>query len=161
MERFPPDWNEFIGLLNVNRVRFLIVGAHALAANGRPRATADLDVFVDRSAPNVARLAKALKDFGFVDLAQEAQRFLEPRRMAALGTPPLRIDIMNHIDGVSFARAWRGRIKAALGDHRAGFLGVSELRANKKAAGRPKDLADVALLDEMRPRRRTAVRKKR
>ena len=158
MESFPPDWNEFIGLLNSHRVRFLIVGAHALAANGRPRATADLDIFVDRAPRNIAHLADALLDFGFDDLAREADRFLEPQRMATLGTPPLRIDIMNHIDGVSFARAWSGRLRATLGDHRAGFLGVAELRANKKASGRPKDLADVALLDEMAASARRARR---
>jgi hypothetical protein len=149
MESLPPDWSEFIGLLKKHRVRFLIVGAHALAANGRPRATADLDVFVERSRANVMRVAKALADFGFGDLAREAGRFCEPKRMAALGSPPLRIDLMNHIDGVSFATAWAGRLRATMGEHKANFLGLRELRANKRAAGRPKDLADVALIDEM------------
>jgi hypothetical protein len=149
MDTLPPDWNEFIGLLKKHRVRYLVVGAHALAANGRPRATADLDIFVDRSRANVERLAKALSAFGFLELAREAKRFCQPHRMATLGSPPLRIDIMNHIDGVSFERAWAGRLKAAMGKHETSFLGARELRANKLAAGRPKDLADVALLDEM------------
>ena len=130
-------------------MRYLVVGAHALAANGRPRATADLALFIDRAAANVARLARALAAFGFPSLAEEADRFTKPRRMASLGSPPLRIDIMNHIDGVSFARAWAGRLRATMGDHPVSFLGLRELRANKRAAGRPKDLADVALLDEM------------
>jgi len=69
--------------------------------------------------------------------------------MATLGKPPLRIDIMNHIDGVTFREAWRGRLVAQFGDHQVGFLGLEELRANKLAAGRAKDLADVALMAEM------------
>lgn len=148
--KLPPDWNEFIGLLNGHRVRYVIVGAHALAANGRPRATQDVDVFIDRSKVNVARLKKALTDFGFEDLASEADRFCQPAKMATLGAPPLRIDIMNHIDGVSFKTAWAGRVRAAFGDHMAGFLGLTELRKNKLASGRPKDLADLALIEEMK-----------
>lgn len=155
MATLPPDWNEFIGLLNAQRVRYLIVGAHALAANGRPRATQDLDIFIDRTAPNVARLAAALRTFGFGDLADEAHRFEQPERMATLGKPPLRIDIMNHIDGVLFRQAWKGRLTASFGDHRVHFLGLAELRANKLAAGRAKDMADVALIEEMKRSRAT------
>jgi hypothetical protein len=72
-----------------------------------------------------------------------------PIRMATLGKPPLRIDIMNHIDGVSFADAWRGRLISQFGDHQVGFLGLEQLRANKLASGRAKDLADAALMEEM------------
>jgi hypothetical protein len=154
MATLPPDWNEFIGLLNANRVRYLIVGAHALAANGRPRATQDLDIFIERTKANVTRLAAALRTFGFGALADESERFEEPERMATLGKPPLRIDIMNHIDGVAFKDAWKGRLTAEFGDHRVSFLGLAELRANKLAAGRAKDLADVALIEEMLPARR-------
>jgi hypothetical protein len=149
MATLPPDWNEFIGLLRAKKVRFLVVGAHALAANGRPRATQDLDIFVDRTKANIARLAVALRAFGFVELADECSRFEEPERMATLGKPPLRIDIMNHIDGVTFRDAWRGRLVAQFGNHSVGFLGLAELRTNKLAAGRAKDLADVALIAEM------------
>jgi hypothetical protein len=161
MTTFPRDWNEFIGLLNAHRVRFLIVGAHALAANGRPRATQDLDIFIDPAPPNVARLGRALQAFGFIDLALEVGRFCEPERMATLGNPPLRIDIMNHIDGVSFAEAWKTRVRARAGDHNVGFLGLAMLRKNKRAAGRTKDLLDLALIDEMeRATRRAAPGKK-
>jgi hypothetical protein len=149
MATLPPDWNEFIGLLIATKVRYLIVGAHALAANGRPRATQDLDIFVDRTKANITRLASALRAFGFADLADECGRFEEPERMATLGKPPLRIDIMNHIDGVTFRQAWTGRLVAQFGDHQVGFLGLEQLRANKLAAGRAKDMADIALMREM------------
>ncbi len=114
MATLPPDWNEFIGLLIAKKVRYLIVGARALAASGRPRATQDLDIFVDRTNANITRLAAALRAFGFADLADERSRFEQPERMATLGKPPLRIDIMNHIDGVTFRDATRrgGRIVA-------------------------------------------------
>jgi hypothetical protein len=164
MATLPHDWNEFIGLLNAQRVRYLIVGAHALAANGRPRATQDLDIFIDRSVANIARLAAALRAFGFGDLADEARRFEQPEKMVTLGKPPLRIDIMNYIDGVPFKDAWKGRLTADFGDHRVHFLGLVELRANKLAAGRAKDMADVALIEEMRrsspPPKATKARKR-
>lgn len=147
--KLPPDWSEFISLLSSHRVRFLIVGAHALAANGRPRATQDLDILVEPSADNAKRLGNALDAFGFPALAREAHRFAELDRMATLGKPPLRIDIMTSISGVDFAQAWRGRLEVQLDGHEVGFLGRDELIANKRASGRPKDLADIALLEEI------------
>jgi hypothetical protein len=138
-------------LLNSHRVRFLIVGAHALAAAGRPRATQDLDVLVEPSTANAARLGRALRQFGFSALADQAHRFAEPDRMATLGTPPLQIDVMTSISGVSFARAWAGRLSLRAGELVVHFLGKAELVRNKAASGRPKDLADLALLAEVEP----------
>lgn len=146
---FPPDWSEFITLLISHRVAFLVVGAHALAAAGRPRATGDLDVFIARTPENAARLGQALQAFGFTALAAEAARFAEPDRMATLGAPPLRIDVLNSISGVSFEEAWAGRVVARLGDLEVPFLGRAELIKNKRASGRAKDLADLALLAEV------------
>jgi hypothetical protein len=151
---FPPDWREFIGLLNSNRVRFVVVGAHAVAAAGRPRATQDLDILVEPTERNADRLGRALRGFGFPELAAEALRLAEPDRMATLGAPPLRIDIMTSITGVDFSQAWAGRRRSRFGGLVVPFLGPRELMKNKLAAGRPKDLADIALLDEVRPRRR-------
>jgi hypothetical protein len=145
----PPEWNEFFGLLNLHRVIYLIVGAHAIAVAGRPRATQDIDVLVKPSAANARRLAGALGKFGFLALAKESAAFAHTDRMATLGVPPLRIDIMTSISGVSFAQAWSGRVESTFGTHRAAFLGVRELIANKLAAARPKDLLDIELLKEV------------
>jgi hypothetical protein len=93
--KLPPDWSELIGLLCSHRVRFLIVGAHALAACGRPRATQDLDVLVEPTAANARRLCAALADFGFPALARASARFARPDRMATLGTPPLQKDLLD------------------------------------------------------------------
>ena len=69
--------------------------------------------------------------------------------MATLGNPSLQIDIVNHLTGVSFEQAWSGRLAARFGNHEIGFLGRAEFLENKRAAGRPKDLADIALLEEI------------
>ena len=147
--KLPPDWNELIGLLSSHRVGFLIVEAHALAASGRPRATQDLDILVEPTSENAGRLGAALAAFGFPALANEAHRFAEPDRMVTLGRPPLRIDVMTSITGVSIEQAWNGRLQAIVNGHAVGFRGRNELIANKRASGRPKDLADLALLAEL------------
>lgn len=147
--KLPPDWQELIGLLSSNGVRFLVVGAHALAANGRPRATQDIDILVEPTVANARRVGKALAAFGFIRLSADWREFAKPDRMATLGAPPLRIDIMTSITGVSFRDAWKGRLQARVGATELSFLGVAELRRNKLASARPKDLADLALLDEI------------
>jgi hypothetical protein len=145
----PQDWNEFFRLLSLHRVRFLVVGAHALAANGRPRATADLDIFVEPTPANARALVAALTAFGFRAFAAEVEAFSTPDRMATLGHPPLRIDIMTSITGVSFTEAWRTRLKGKMADNHVFFLGRAALIKNKLASGRAKDLADVAILSEL------------
>src|SRR5438552_1784829 len=143
--KLPPEWSELIDSLSSHRVRFLIVGAHALAAHGRPRATQDLDLFVDPTQANAKKLGAALADFGYGELAKEWRKFARRDRMATLGREPLRVDIMTSISGVDFARAWKTRMRAKHGRHVVGFLGRAELIRNKRAAGRAKDLLDIAL----------------
>jgi hypothetical protein len=145
----PPEWSEFLSSLSSHRVRFLIVGAHALAAIGRPRATQDLDVLVEPTLANARRLGRALREFGYPALAEQWPRFAEPDRMARLGVEPLRIDVMTSISGVRFEDAWRGRIRARVAGIPVGFLGRAEFLRNKKASGRAKDLLDIALLKEV------------
>ena len=149
--KLPPEWSELIDLLISHRVRFLIVGAHALAAHGRPRATQDLDLFIDPTRANARRVGAAVADFGYPALAAEWPRFAERDRMATLGREPLRIDIITSISGVGFAQAWRGRMRAKYGKRTVGFLGRKELIRNKRASGRAKDLLDIALLEEADP----------
>ena len=154
--KLPPDWSELIDSLCSHHVRFLIVGAHALAVHGRPRATGDLDVLVEPTRANAERLGRALHAFGFPALAAEASKFAEPDRMATLGREPLRVDLLTSISGVSFAQAWRGRKTVTFGERRVGFLGLREFISNKHAAGRPKDLLDIALLAEGHGRKERA-----
>jgi len=151
--KLPRDWSEFIGLLRVHRVRYLIVGAHALAAHGRPRATQDLDVWIAPSLANAKRVGAALRDFGFPALARAWRRFSVPHCVAVLGHPPLQIDVLTSITGVAFAAAWRGRIEIEVDGAPIHFLGERELRLNKGATGRAKDALDLELLGPSRPRR--------
>jgi hypothetical protein len=106
--KLPPEWREFIGLLSSHRVRFLIVGAHALAAHGRPRATQDLDILVEPTKANARRVRAALSESGFSALSERVEEFARLDRMATLGEPPLRIDVMTSISGVAFARHGAG-----------------------------------------------------
>jgi hypothetical protein len=145
---FPGEWNEFIGLLCSHRVRFLVVGAHALAVWGQPRFTRDLDLWVEPTAANAKRLVKALSAFGYSALAVEEAAFASEDRLATLGVEPLRIDVMTSISGVSFAVAWKGRLTAKLGGVSIPVLGRAEFITNKRASGRPKDLLDLLLLEE-------------
>ena len=127
----------------------MIVGAHALGVIGRIRATKDLDLFVEPTAANARRVCAALADFGFPALAKCSEEFAKPDRMATLGREPLRIDIMTSITGVTFSQAWRGRVKAKLGGYEIGVLGREDFLQNKRATGRPQDIADVAILEEI------------
>ncbi len=144
----PSDWSEFLSLLSRHRVKFLLIGAHALAAHGRVRATLDLDVFIEPSPANTRRLAAALADFGFAGHAARARDLATADRMLRLGNEPFRIDILNKISGVSFARAWKHRVRTNFGGHAIDVLSLADYRANKLASGRPKDLLDLAILDE-------------
>lgn len=159
--KLPRDWSELIESLCSNRVRFLVVGAHALAVHGRPRATGDLDLLVEPTPDNARRLGDALTSFGFPALGADAGAFSRPDRMATLGREPLRIDIMTSISGVSFSEAWRGRIRVRLGNRVVSFLGKREFVKNKTSAGRPKDLLDLALLAGAGPQKRQRKRKSR
>ncbi len=150
--KLPPEWRSFIDLLCTHKVRFVIVGAHALAAHGRPRATQDLDVLVAPTLVNARRVGAALHEFGFKALARAWRRFTGDECFVRLGLPPLQIDIMTHVTGVSFATAWRGRVVLTVDGLEIPFLGEAELRVNKAATGRAKDALDLVLLG--RPRRR-------
>jgi hypothetical protein len=147
MTKLHEDWIAFLRLLNEHRVRYLVVGAHAVAAHGRPRLTADLDIWVEPNLANARRVVAAVAAFGFGNLAPE--RLLLPETLVFLGREPFRIDLMTSIDGVEWGKAWKARKRGTLGTVRVSYLGGPQLVANKTAAGRPKDLLDLALLAEV------------
>ncbi|MEO8549905.1 MAG: hypothetical protein ABI678_08020 [Kofleriaceae bacterium] len=140
------DWTEFLSALISHRVRFVIVGGHAVAGHGEPRLTEDLDVFVERSPANARRIRETLVSFGFGDVAPTLAELARPHKVFMLGRKPWRIDILTSIDGVSFEQAWKTRVKAEFAVAPLYVIGRSMLVKNKRAAGREKDLADVAML---------------
>ena len=144
------DWREFLELLNSRAVDYVIVGAQSLAFHGRPRHTGDLDIFV-RPTPDNARLLLAiLNQFGFEQSGFKETDFLQPGQIIQLGRVPSRIDLLTSISGVSTAEAFAGKISAILDGIPVFILGKDALIRNKRAVGRPQDLADLAELEEDR-----------
>ena len=151
----PADFVDLVECLRAEECEFLIVGAHALAAHGAPRATGDLDVLVRPDDANAARVFRALVRFGAPVAAHgvSAADFVVPGTVYQIGLPPNRIDIITEISGVSFDEAARDTIDGHLGRETVRCIGLDALIRNKQAAARPKDLADVATLEEIRARR--------
>jgi predicted nucleotidyltransferase len=143
---FGRDWSEFLKLLISHRVRFVLVGGHAVAGHGEPRFTEDLDVFVDATIANARRVREALIAFGFSASVPAAAALAAPGKVWMIGRKPWRIDLLTSIDGVVFRDAWKGRISVDFDGQKLPIIGLDELIRNKKAAGRPKDLADVSAL---------------
>jgi hypothetical protein len=139
---------DLVSALNGARARFLVVGAYAMAAHGVPRATGDLDVWVEPTVENAPRVFEALARFGapLRSLGVTLQDFVTPGVVCQIGLPPRRIDITTVIDGVTFDEAWAGRLEGALGSIRLSYLGREALTRNKQAVGRAKDLADLEAL---------------
>lgn len=143
------DFRDMVAALNAVGARFLIVGAHALAAHGVPRVTGDLDLLVDPTPENAARVWKALREFGAPAeaLGLREQDFCTPNVVAQIGLPPGRIDLMTGISGVTFEEAWTGRLRGDFVGVVANFLGREDFVRNKRASGRRKDLDDVEALE--------------
>jgi hypothetical protein len=144
------DWREFLELLNSRAVDYVIVGAQSLAFHGRPRYTGDLDILV-RPTPNNARLLLALlNQFGFEQSGFKETDFLQPEQIIQLGRTPSRIDLFTSISGLSTNEAFSSKISAILDGIPVFILGKDALIRNKRAVGRPQDLADLAALEESR-----------
>ncbi|NLV31931.1 MAG: nucleotidyltransferase family protein [Acidobacteria bacterium] len=138
-----PDFRDLLALFDRNGVECLIVGAYALARHGAPRYTGDLDILVHADTANAARILKSLKEFGFGSLGLKAEDFQQPGQVVQLGFPPVRIDLLTSITGVSWEEALAGSVEDFLGDLPVRYLGIRELIRNKKALARKKDLADL------------------
>lgn len=148
-----PDFRDMLSAFAAEGVEFLVVGAYALAAHGIPRATGDLDFWVRRTADNADRVLLALAKFGAPTEQITREDLLTPELVLQFGIEPNRIDVLTSIDGVEFDEAWPKRIVARLDDVDVPLLGLAELIRNKRAVGRPRDLADVAQLEAEADRR--------
>jgi hypothetical protein len=132
---------------------FLVVGAHAMAVHGVPRATGDLDIWVRPDPENAQKVLRALIEFGapLEMMNLRAEDLTDPETVYQIGLPPRRIDIITDIDGVTFEEAWQSKIISQVAGLAVPFLGWDVLLRNKKASGRPKDLADIKLLERKNP----------
>jgi len=138
------DFQEFVELFVAHDVEFLIVGGYALAVHGYPRYTKDLDVWVWLGPENAQRIINAIEDFGFGNLGLTAADFQEPDVMVQLGHEPQRIDILTYASGLEFPDAYKNRVYITIGNVQVPFISVDDLRTNKLATGRPRDIADAA-----------------
>ena len=139
------DYRDILAALVAEDVRFLVVGAHALAAHGYPRSTVDIDIWIDSEPDNARRVWRALASFGapMADLGIVEEDLLRRDVVAQFGLPPSRIDILTSVSGPTFADAWPRRITATIEGIRVPAIGLEDLIANKIASGRDKDRVDV------------------
>ena len=135
-------------MFNEHEVAYLIVGGYALAFHGAPRFTGDIDVYVRPEPKNARRVIAALSDFGFGSAGISAEDFEKTDRVVQLGVPPVRIDLITSITGVSWDEAEAGKAAGTYGGIPVFYLGRREFAANKRATGRRKDLADLEALGE-------------
>lgn len=140
------DFLDMLSALSEEGAEFLIVGAHALAVHGHPRATGDLDIWINPTSDNAARTLRALQRFGAPLHDLTADDLSRPTVVFQIGLPPSRIDILTGISGVSFPEAWERRVTVTLEGLSIAILGRDDFITNKRAVGRPKDLSDLALL---------------
>ena len=138
-----PDFVDLLREFIAAEVRFLVVGAYALALHGRPRATGDLDIWVDPTPANAPRVMRALGAFGAPLSEISADDFARPGIAYQIGVPPGRIDILTDLTGLTFAQAWVDRLRRPFGDVDVDFIGRASFIRNKRATGRPKDLGDI------------------
>ena len=142
------DFKEFLTLLNVHEVDFMIVGGYAQAFHGAPRYTGDIDVFVKPDHTNAKKMMKVLEAFGFSSLELSTDDFQNEDNVVQLGLPPVRIDILSSISGVSWEQADAAKVPGLYGDVSVNYIGKNQYIANKRAIGRTKDIADIEALGE-------------
>ena len=153
MRPLSSDLREFIHLLNTKSVKYVIVGAWALAFHGRPRYTGDIDIFVARKRDNAERLMEVIEAFGFGESGIKRDDFLQVDHVIQLGREPNRIDILTGISGVTFNEAWESREQGSISDVVVFVISRDLLIKNKRAANRDKDQGDIKLLEKTRPPR--------
>ena len=142
------DFAEMLSALSEAGVEFLIVGAHALAAHGMPRATGDLDIWVNPTTDNAARVLAALKSYGAPLADLTLDDLTKHDTVFQIGVVPCRVDILTGVSGVQFAEAWPRRLMVDIEGVQLAVLGRADFKTNKRASGRPKDLLDLELLGD-------------
>ena len=142
------DSKEFLESLNSRGIDYVIVGAHSLAFHGRPRYTGDLDILVRATSENAAKLVDLLNYFGFADAGFTQSDFTQPEQQIQLGRSPNRIDLLTSITGVTTDEALTSKVPAELDGIPVFILNKEALIRNKRAVGRPQDLADLELLED-------------
>ena len=145
--QLPADFRDFLRLLNDHEVEYLLVGGYAVAYHGYPRTTLDMDVWVSNDAANADRMVRVMKDFGFTgSISPEIFRMTD--RVVRMGVPPMKLEIIMEASGVDFGECFANRVTDTIDDIAVNIISLQDLRRNKKASGRHKDLDDLEHLPE-------------
>jgi predicted nucleotidyltransferase len=143
--RLPNDFRELLQLFNSNHVEYLLIGGYAVNYYGYARSTGDMDIWVRRSPENAVNISRALQAFGFSDAYPEL--FTLPDQLIRIGVPPLRVEILTSISGVQFDECYENRERVEIDGTELPLIQLEDLKRNKRATGRLKDLADLEQLD--------------
>lgn len=144
----PPDFKEFLKLLNSKQVEYLLVGGYAVGYHGYSRATADIDIWIAINSVNAHKVAQAIHEFlGFEVEGATPELFLQENKIARMGVPPFRIEVLTTISGVRFEECYAERVVDTLDDVEVPLISLKHLKVNKQASGRLKDLNDLEHLD--------------
>ena len=146
-----PDYKDILSAFDEEKVEYLLVGAYALAVHGLARATGDIDLWVKRSEENAGKIMRALDAFGAPLSEISKEHFMTPELVFQIGVAPRRIDLLTSLTGVTFEEAWPEREEIELEGIRIPVIGRAHLIQNKRATGRPKDLADADWLESSGP----------
>ena len=144
--RLPPDFKEFLKLLKEHDVRYLLIGGYAVSYHGYIRTTGDMDIWIAIHPDNAQKIVTVLKKFGFDHPDLSAELFLHENKIIRMGVPPVRLEITTSVSGVEFDECYRARIIDELDGVEVNLIDLENLKKNKKASGRAKDIADVEKL---------------
>ena len=147
MIQLPQDFKELLQLLNLKKIKYLVIGGYAVAFHGHPRATGDIDIWIAISKDNAHKTVGVLKEFGFDTPDLKDTLFLEKGQNIRMGNPPLRIEILTSIDGAEFSECYKNKKTVLIGNVEINFISLPDLKKNKKASGRLQDLADIENLE--------------
>jgi predicted nucleotidyltransferase len=140
------DFIDFVSLCNKYAVEYLVIGGYAVSIHGYPRSTKDLDICIKISEENAEKMVRVINDFGFASLKLTKEDFLKKNFITQLGHDPVRIDILNDIDGVPFDEAWLNKKIIQYEGATINFIGYNDLIKVKEKSGRPQDIADISKL---------------
>jgi predicted nucleotidyltransferase len=138
-----PDFRDFLRLLNSHHVEYLVVGGYAVGYHGYPRATGDLDIWIALSEANAEKTARTLYDFGMSQGGVTKALFTEKSKVIRMGVPPVRIEVITTASGIDFEQCYKHREVMDIDGIPVNFISLEDLKANKRACGRHKDLEDL------------------
>ena len=139
----PADFKDFLQLLNSAKVEYLLVGGYAVGHYGYPRTTGDMDIWVAANPSNASKVASVLRQFGFATESIDSAKFSTPDQVVRMGIPPICIDVITSASGVEFDRCYARRFATKIDGVEVSIIHIEDLKQNKKASGRTKDLNDL------------------